>query len=54
MMLRDSESHTADFEGAAWDRDTLDEIGNNAGLTRLPRSLQGGTGSRPGTLGGAG
>lgn len=54
MMLGDSESHTADFEGTAWDRDTLDDIGNNAGLTRLPGVFWEERGSRPGTLGGAG
>ena len=31
MMLRDFESHTADFEATALDRDTLDEIENNVG-----------------------
>lgn len=31
MMLRDFESHIADFEATALDRDTLDEIENNVG-----------------------
>lgn len=39
MMLGDSESHTADADGTASDRDTLDEIENNSGLICLPRRL---------------
>lgn len=39
MMLRDFESHAADFEETALDRDTLDKIGNNSSLICLPRSL---------------
>lgn len=31
MMLRDFESHIADFEATALDRNTLDEIENNVG-----------------------
>lgn len=39
MMLRDFESHIADFEETALDRDTLDEIENNSSLICCPRSL---------------
>lgn len=39
MMLRDFESHIADFEETALERDTLDEIENNSGLICLPRRL---------------
>lgn len=44
MMLRDFESHIADFEETVLDRDTLDEIENNLSLICLPRSLMERTG----------
>lgn len=36
MMLRDFESHIADFEETALDRDTLDKIENYLSLIHLP------------------